>query len=108
MKSLLLAFALCCVSVPAFAGEVSSDTPAPQMTRDQKKLVPVVVDYVRNNRGWMDGVYSVEYTGQDGDLLIFTVVLVGNDADHLVIADGQSFQVEVDPVTKTVKSERFF
>ncbi len=108
MKPVLLAIAIFACALPASANEVSSDTPSVQMTKAERKLVPIVKDYVRNHRGWMDGIYSVECTGHEGDLVVFTVVVTGSDAHHWVLGNGQTFQVLVDPASKTVTRERFF
>lgn len=108
MKSLILALVLCLSAAPVLANEVSSDTVVPEMTKAEKKMVPLVRDYVRNKRGWMDGIYVVEFSGYEDELAVFTVVVTGDDPRHLVRGNGETFQVLVDPVKKTVKGERFF
>jgi len=108
MKYVFLTLALSLAAVPALANEVSSDMVAPQMTKAEKKLVSVVQDYVRDKRGWMDGIYSIEFSGYEGDLAVFTVLVTGDDPRHLVRGNGQTFQVLVDPASRKVKSERFF
>lgn len=113
MKAVLLALALslstASAPVIAVAGEASTDTPRPQPTKDEKKLISVVKDYIRNHRGWIDGSYSVELYARQADTLIFAVYFDrGDGAWAFTAAEGQSFKVEVDPKTKQVTSEQFF
>ncbi len=90
----------------------SSSSRAPEVVPPDKKilrkLTDAAIDYVRNQRGWMDGTYKVQFYGYDGGLTIMSIYLdQGDTASNFVGAEGQSFKVEIDPATMRVKSELY-
>lgn len=109
MRPALLALFLLFAPLSASADSFSSDDVRPQMTRDDKRLVPVVDAYVRNTRGWMVSDYTVELYRRDDEKIVFTVWYDHGDGPSILVTNnGRSFRVVVDPQTRAVISESVF
>ena len=82
--------------------------PPPPPVPHQAELIAAVIDYVRNNRGWPDGSYTVSFDSHAGDKLIFSVDYSrGDTTTNFVGNDGMSFRVLVNPVTQKVEQELY-
>ena len=109
MKSAILALAVVLSASPVVADTVSSDDPRIELTKQDKKLIPVVEDYVSNTRGWNGGDYTVQIYRHEDDMVVFSVWYdSGDSASTIVYNNARSFRVVVNPKTKKVESERFF
>jgi hypothetical protein len=98
-------------ATPVLADTASLEVAAPPPKTHiphEAEMTEIVVDYVRNNRGWPDGVYKVSYDSRDGDRLIFSVdFLRGDSSANFVGIDGSSFKVVVNTTSKRVEKELY-
>ncbi|ESQ75785.1 hypothetical protein ABAC402_07405 [Asticcacaulis sp. AC402] len=97
------------LGTPVLADTVTSDDPRIELTKQDKKLISVVEDYVSNTRGWDGGDYTVQIYRHEDDRVVFSVWYdSGDSASTIVYNNARSFRVVVNPKTKKVESERFF
>lgn len=109
MKHVILATLLVLAPLPVLADEVSSDDARIEISKQDKKLIPVVEDYVSNTRGWDSSDYTVQFYRHEDDMVVFSVWYEsGDSARTLVYNNARSFRAVVNPKTKKVESERFF
>ncbi|ESQ90843.1 hypothetical protein ABAC460_08420 [Asticcacaulis sp. AC460] len=109
MKLVGCFLALGLIATPILADEVSSDDARIEVSKQDKKLISVVEDYVTNSRGWDSGDYTVQFYRHEDDMVVFSVWYEsGDSARTLVYNNARSFRAVVNPKTKKVESERFF
>ncbi|EGF91969.1 hypothetical protein ABI_04010 [Asticcacaulis biprosthecium C19] len=109
MKTVLVALVLALTAAPVLADTVTSDDERIEVTKQDKKLIPVVEDYVSNSRGWDSADYTVQFYRHEDDKVVFSVWYEsGDSARTIVYNNARSFRAVVNPKTKKVESERFF
>ena len=100
------------LDLPGASSSSSSGPAKPVVVPPDKKTLrrinDAIVTYIRDQRGWMDGTYKIQFEGYDDGLVIMRVDLTqGDNAYNFVGAEGQPFKVEIDPATLKIEDERY-